>query len=344
MKPKKIFFLTDGLDIGGAEIVFIRLLNELHKEDIDLVVFSIRSIATSTHVEIPNFPIIYLSSNRFISCIYFLKTCFFCKPDTVVSSMKFANFINSICAWLVGYKCIWWVHNTNEGILSFMKKIFAKRADVVFCASKTICGLYKKFHKNAVFVANLTPQFTAKKKLDIKLKPSEKIRLISVFSLTKQKNPKFHLDIIKNILAINPQIDLIYEIYGDGPLRKEIQNEVIKSGLVNYVKIMGNYSDVIMRMHYYDLLLHFPLWEGYGMVIIEAIATRLPYITFNFEGPSEIYKKFNGGTIIENTNSSEQCAKNVISCFDKKPVYKDIEYIFERENHQSVKTWISMML
>jgi len=91
-----------------------------------------------------------------------------------------------------------------------------------------------------------------------------------VGSFTKQKNHKQILDIFQEYLEKDPNSYLI--LVGDGPLKGEIINKVSKENLTNNVIFLGIREDIPRLMAAFDLFLFPSLFEGLGIVLIEAQA------------------------------------------------------------------------
>lgn len=84
----------------------------------------------------------------------------------------------------------------------------------------------------------------------------------------KQKNHEFLIDIFNEIHKKNKNTILL--LAGDGPLKEAIQNKVKELNLDKNVKFLGQRNDVNELYQAMDLFLFPSLYEGLGMVLIEA--------------------------------------------------------------------------
>ena len=91
-----------------------------------------------------------------------------------------------------------------------------------------------------------------------------------------QKNHTFLIDIFNEIHKLNQNSILL--LIGQGPLQEEINGKVKELGLDDSVKFLGQREDVHEYYNVMDLFLFPSLYEGLGMVMIEAQANGLTCI------------------------------------------------------------------
>lgn len=92
----------------------------------------------------------------------------------------------------------------------------------------------------------------------------------------QQKNHEFLIDIFNEIYKQDKNAILL--LIGEGPLKEEIQNKVDELRLDKNVKFLGQRSDANELYQAMDLFLFPSLYEGLGMVLIEAQCAGLPCI------------------------------------------------------------------
>ncbi len=93
---------------------------------------------------------------------------------------------------------------------------------------------------------------------------------------SEPKNHTFLLDIFNEVQKRNPEYKLL--LVGDGELRGEIEKKIQNCGLEDSVTLTGVRGDVNRLMMGMDLFLFPSLYEGLGIVMIEAQATGCPCI------------------------------------------------------------------
>jgi glycosyltransferase involved in cell wall biosynthesis len=98
----------------------------------------------------------------------------------------------------------------------------------------------------------------------------------SVCRLTRQKGLRYS---IRGFARIADQVpDAHYVIAGDGPLRRDLEAEVQALGLTARVHFLGWRDDAHTILAALDVLLAPSLWEGFGLVLLEAMALTVPII------------------------------------------------------------------
>lgn len=110
---------------------------------------------------------------------------------------------------------------------------------------------------------------------DLKLEGKTVVGFIGRFS--RQKNVFYLLDIFKNLLSKRENAILL--IAGDGELKEEFFAKAKKFGIVDSIYYLGPRNDVPALMMAMDCLVMPSLWEGLGIVLIEAQAASLMCFT-----------------------------------------------------------------
>ncbi|MCC7208627.1 MAG: glycosyltransferase, partial [Anaerolineae bacterium] len=79
-----------------------------------------------------------------------------------------------------------------------------------------------------------------------------------------------------------------YVIIGDGPLRQDLDARIGSLGLRGRAHLAGWRSDAAALMPAFDVFLMPSVWEGFGLVVLEAMAARLPVIASRVSALPEI--------------------------------------------------------
>lgn len=152
--------------------------------------------------------------------------------------------------------------------------------DLFACSNEAGKYLFKgkKFNviKNAIDTDKFVFDEKIRKKIRDELNLSNQIVIGNVGRLHEQKNQLFLLEIFLCFKRKKENIKLI--IIGNGPLESKLKEKAKKLNLENDVIFMGNRRDVNEVYQAMDLLLFPSLFEGLGIVAIEAQTSALPVL------------------------------------------------------------------
>jgi glycosyltransferase involved in cell wall biosynthesis len=125
-------------------------------------------------------------------------------------------------------------------------------------------------------------------------KSEGKKRILLVALLIPRKGISYLFEALANLKE--KRQDFILNIVGDGPFRKEYEKLADGLALTNVVKFLGIKTKVevagIMRNS--DFFVLPSLWETFGCVLIEAMASGLPLIGTDVCGVREVINESNG--------------------------------------------------
>jgi glycosyltransferase involved in cell wall biosynthesis len=106
----------------------------------------------------------------------------------------------------------------------------------------------------------------------------------------------------------NIQVDFI----GEGTSRIELEKLTIENNVVENVRFLGLRDRAYIYSHLkdYDLMCHPARYEGFGLVIAEAMAARVPVLVSNDGGPYELIHQGKYGSSFR-MESAEDCAEQI---------------------------------
>lgn len=147
----------------------------------------------------------------------------------------------------------------------------------------------------------------------------------------EQKNHRFLLEVAARALALCPGLHFL--LVGDGPLRPEMQALAARLGISDRVTFTGNRLDVPALMSQCMDCFFFPsLWEGLGIVLLEAQAAGLPCV-FSDAVPPEANRVPGANRVFSLASSPDSVASVLVQVIQeaphrvgKKPALKDILY------------------
>lgn len=130
------------------------------------------------------------------------------------------------------------------------------------------------------------------------------IVLINVGRLVWQKGQHFLLQALA-LEEVWPNVKL--NIYGEGPERSKLESLIFEKKLTDIVCLKGAVDEdvVIAAYRESDIFVMSSVSEGFGLVIVEAMAAGLPVIVPRLNGISEIVQEGVEGLFYETSNFKE---------------------------------------
>ncbi|MBP3596064.1 MAG: glycosyltransferase [Clostridia bacterium] len=130
--------------------------------------------------------------------------------------------------------------------------------------------------KNAIDLNKFKYNELVRKELRENLKIENKFVIGNVGRFQEQKNHEFLIDIFNEVYKINKNAILL--LIGEGPLKAKIHEKVNNLNLNEVVYFLGVKENVSEYFQAMDLFLFPSLYEGLGMVAVEAQCSNLPVI------------------------------------------------------------------
>lgn len=297
----KVLHIIKITSIAGAENHLLMLVAGLRARNIDAQIIMLTEpskpmldfIAAAKQREIPiQRMIIY--HNIDIALIGLLHEHFRAlKPDIVHTHLQHADLHGMIAARLAKVPVIITSrHNDNafrrRPVIKQLNAFLWRIADAGIAISNSIARFavevegapaYKvnTIYYGLPFTSKPAERESARQAIRSELKIDKNDLVIGmVCRLVKQKGVEYGLKAFGQIAHKFPTARLI--IAGDGPLRRSLQTQVNSLGLQGRVQFLGWRDDVPRLMAALDVLLVPSLWEGFGLVILEAMAQRVPAI------------------------------------------------------------------
>ena len=323
-----VALLINSLAGGGAEKVAIRLSEHLpisafilleldikYKTDKPIFFLSNHSSKTSPIIKTLSIPIYVYKLSKFLE-----------KPSPVVSFLERANFVNIISKLFKRHKAIISVHMDQQtghvGLRKLNKllvRILYPKADLIIAVShgvkESLINLGIEEEKIKV-IYNPYPIDEIRELAKEPLGSYEEIFkypvLITAGRLTKQKGQWYLPRVFKALKEKHKDLKLV--ILGEGELKDYLVKLSEELGLKTYVWDRDNLSESFdvyflgfqknpFKFIARSKLFVFPsLWEGFGNVLVEAMACGVPVLSSDCRsGPGEI--------LAPNTDFSHQTQK-----------------------------------
>lgn len=153
------------------------------------------------------------------------------------------------------------------------------------------------------------------------------VKRIDIFIQTAQKLKQNH-----------PELNLNFHIYGEGPLRGELEALSHQLKTNGFVHFEGHCSDIKAAFEKTDLLLMTSDHEGLPMILLEAMATRTPIVAHAVGGIPNLLNNGNCGILIkENKPESYATAISELALFPEQRAKIAQQAFIRLTGHYSAK-------
>jgi len=202
------------------------------------------------------------------------------------------------------------IHHLEQpsGTYSFLAKfgsIFIQdlevntRSSIIHVPSRYVKEIvqYKTIiNKNKVIV--IPPGIDLQQYLNVKKNVEDGLFLM-IGRLTKRKHYDHVVAAFNIVKKYRPEAKLV--IIGEGPQRKEIEAMIKRHNLDSSIKLLGKVSEKekINLLARSEALIHLGYPEGFGIVIIEALASGTPVIAYDVPPINEIVVHHKTGVLVK---------------------------------------------
>lgn len=299
----KICFVVDFFTtLGGVQSVVHQLATSLDRDRIKVDIVALKG---DCDFSLPDDMGIFLLRSKKIRYSvgslkdYFDKEC----PDIVIASYEEVVCLTLIASTLAGSRCpvIWWQHahfssqlrltssNAAEFIMKYVLYFLMARFASGFVAvsrgvKDDLVRAMKLPIKKVVHLRNPTPRVTTSNVLN--KFAEQRLRFIFIGRLSKQKQVDH---IIEAIRMISQDLEILIDIIGDGEELNRLTQAASTLPKRHQVIFHGANKNPWGIVKENSVLLLCSLFEGYGMVLVEAKNRGIPVISYDCpSGPNEI--------------------------------------------------------
>lgn len=183
------------------------------------------------------------------------------------------------------FKLKWWLSYRRASLIVYQFKTFEPFFNYAYKRKKT-CVI-----PNMIFSDSSVSSFQ-------KVSVHNPIRFATVATLYPVKRIGLMIDIVGSLLKRYQNIEL--NVYGDGPDRKKLEQQVLDLGIENHVFFHGQVLNIIECLRDNDVMLLTSEREGFPNAILDAMEASVPTIMFKcHEGLSEIIVDGENGVLVK---------------------------------------------
>lgn len=303
--------LASHLDYGQYRLTFCLLVER--EPDLSAYVAALEAIG----VEVVCFPIrADLDPLLLWQLVRFLRAQ---KPDIVHTHLIHGDLYGTLAARLAGVPfVVSSKHNDDvfrqRGFYAWLDCAMARYQNRII----TISHHLKRFHVDVeglpvdkivtihygldpnAFLQDVGEGVDMRAELDI---PADAPLVGVVGRLTEQKGHAYLLDAFVTVVQELPSARLL--VVGDGELRSTLERQAARLGLYGSVAFIGRREDVPRIMMALDVLVMPSLWEGFGLVLLEAMAADKPVVASQVSAIPEIVADGETGLLVPPKDSED---------------------------------------
>ncbi len=301
----KVSLFIPNLHGGGAERVFINLAKIFSERGLAVELVAGNSNGELVN-QIENISMVDLRSSSVLKAIIpLVRHLRKSKPDILMSAMPHANLAAIIASLLSGRQCkvVSTVHENvffalehislYEKFILYILKFGYHFSDGFVAVSTGLLKSYERFQGNSLprirkcIYNPIIKEFDSSDVTGSSRYPENGVyRIVSAGRLSFEKN--FGL-LINAFSLIEDKSNITLTIYGEGPEREVLERLIERLDLHNYISLPGYTHDLTRRFSESNLFVMTSIWEGFGNVLVEAMAAGCRVISTDCEsGPREI--------------------------------------------------------
>ncbi len=217
------------------------------------------------------------------------------KPDIILSFMAQESIIGYFALMGLPYPFITTERNDPQGskrpfIIQRLYEFVMKKSYLNILQTKRVQKYYEgKGIHNSVIIRN---------PIDIQINTTyeNKTRIISVGRLEKAKNHQMLINVFSKINSKYPKT--VLDIYGNGSLEKELNNQIYQLGLSNCAYVHKATDEIKTKMADSFLFVLASNYEGLSNALMEALAIGVPCISTDSCGSNELIDDGVNGIIV----------------------------------------------
>ncbi len=368
---KKLLIHNGNISIGGQEKMLMEFLNILDSKKYEILLLIEENNGKRndyidripkwidykflTTEEFMNKIEKYQSSKNFLEKLYYSHLLKLKKKISLKELKKYLNFSDIIIDYDMGLlrnlhkinlqnkKIIGWSHaGSGELLRKKQKRENVNKYDCIVTINETMKNGYLKNYNNkeVVKISNFLDFDLIEKKAEEKLEKDYGKYIISVGSLTENKNHKLLINAFK-ILKDKYKVSEKLLIAGEGRERENLEKQIRELNLENDVLLLGQKENPYKYIKNSELYVISSKDESFSLTLVEAMFLKKLVISVKSNGPIEILKNNKYGVLVEN-NANEMAEKinYYLENKNERKKYEELGYErakdFSKENGKKV--------
>lgn len=317
----KVLFLTPSIGSGGAERQLVRLCNYLNKRKIEVTIAALRvgggyedSLENNIKIDYLNSRIIKSSLlSHLLGRMMLPGLILRHEPDVIHSNQGLLNIICIKACESIKYKgrVVLGIQNNLtselEGIPYPVRNKWRgavlnsfKMADKIIALSRGVASdLFRhspELEKRTTVIYNACVDDNIRNLMQKPITDMKKPNVPVLLACGRLVHQKDYPTLLRAVKIVKQHMPIEVWILGEGPLRKKLERYAESLGIYDNIRFLGFQKNPFKFFAATDVFVLSSVYEGFGNVIVEAMACNLPVISTNCPfGPNEIIQhEWNG--------------------------------------------------
>jgi len=317
----KVVHINAGGELGGAKTHLLALLPELRKLGVDAEFLCFADGLLPQQAQNLGVPTRTLGINSMVSPRLFVRLYLYLKktrPCIVHTHGGRANLYGRVAARLTGVPVVMsTVHShTDLDYTSWWQNVWFSAVDkatwgLADCLVAVSLQLKQALVRRGLaenktrVITNGIPDVVVAPQRELAIRPGARV-ICFVGRLVPVKNLSVLLNAIKLVSSSYPEIVLL--IMGDGPLGAGLRQQSEELGIKQNVRFMGYRHDVLSIMQATEAFVLSSNMEGLPIVLLEALASKVPVVATAVGGIPEIIDDGRTGLLVPPRNPEQLAA------------------------------------
>jgi len=348
----KILHIITSLRLGGAEKLLsetLPLMSDTYKLNVDILIIENDGLFLKEALIKNDIKILTLNSkgkiSNFIEILKHIRNY-----DIIHSHLFLSVYLVALSKYFIKNKIlIMTEHSThnkrrNKKYFKKIEKIIYSKYDKIISISQEVQNNLKNWLNcpnmilNNKFILiengiNLKKYLfsTGYKKTTFFTDDTFLLAMVGSFS-----NAKDQATIIRSLKYLPNNVNLL--LIGEGPNNEKLKLLTAQLSLNDRVIFTGLRNDVEKILKTIDVSIVSSNWEGFGLVAVEAMASKKPVIASNVDGLKQIVK---GSGIIFEKGSDKELADKILELMNNNNYYNNIsEQCYLKSKHYSIDNMV----
>jgi glycosyltransferase involved in cell wall biosynthesis len=312
----RVLMFTSQLGTGGAEKHLVRVANHLDRQTFEVTVAVARGGGSYEDELEPDVPLHAFEGRMRNALSPFIRLVRTHRPDVVFSVLHHANCVALTAAALMpsAPPVVVGVQNTSsielQQDVNTVKRVLRKAIPLLYPRAEAIVALSTgvrddllrwlprlRDRTEVIYNAGYDERVLAMVGKSEDHPPATEGQVI--IACGRMVPQKGYPDLLRAFARVRARRPVTLWIIGEGPLRPELEALTRQLGIESSVWFAGFRSNPYALMRRADVFVLASLWEGFGNVIVEAMAVGTPVVATDCpHGPAEIIRGESEGVLV----------------------------------------------